>query len=196
MDLRIVKTRIALKNALCDLVNDNDFEKITVKDICKRASVNRITFYDHYKDKYDLLNDIFIELDNNAIENGKILDKENNPLNDSHKSLINYLLSYVNGLITRSSLIKSMAKHMSGYIYFAFTNFLNNRFRQLLNFYNQESNLIYSPEQTTAFICNGLIGFVIAGINNSSTEDLSEEFYKAQKLFHSLINNHIFINKK
>ena len=59
MDLRIIKTESSLKNALCNLVKERDFEKISVKDICEAAGINRITFYDHYKDKYDLLNDSF-----------------------------------------------------------------------------------------------------------------------------------------
>lgn len=191
MDLRIIKTESSLKNALCNLVKEKDFEKISVKDICEAARINRITFYDHYKDKYDLLNDIFLELDHIAQEKGKLLDIENNPTNDRHQSLINYLLSYVIGLINRSSLIESMSKNLSGYIYFAFQAFLKNRFKEIILYYNQEDNLIYDVNQTTSFISNGLMGFVISGISNAKPNEFEKEFYKAQNLFHGLIDNHI-----
>ncbi len=35
----------------------NSFEAITVKEICKRAMVNRATFYAHFDDKYALLDE-------------------------------------------------------------------------------------------------------------------------------------------
>ena len=41
------------------LINENDktFEEIKVSDICKKALINRSTFYSHYNDKYELLVD-------------------------------------------------------------------------------------------------------------------------------------------
>ena len=39
------------------LLNIKDFEYITVKDICLKAKVNRSTFYLHYLNVNDLLED-------------------------------------------------------------------------------------------------------------------------------------------
>lgn len=58
VDIRVKKSKENLFFALIQLLRDDSFDKITVLDICKRASVNRMTFYNHYQDKYDLLNDI------------------------------------------------------------------------------------------------------------------------------------------
>lgn len=57
-DLRIIKSKRDLCNALKELVLVIPFGKITVGDICEKAMVNRMTFYRHYKDKYELLNDV------------------------------------------------------------------------------------------------------------------------------------------
>ena len=54
-DLRITKTKRDLRLALIYLLKDVSFEKITIGDICEKAMVNRMTFYKHFKDKYDLL---------------------------------------------------------------------------------------------------------------------------------------------
>lgn len=54
-DLRIVKTRKALYRAFEELMKSKSFEQIKVSDICNEALINRSTFYDHYTDKYDLL---------------------------------------------------------------------------------------------------------------------------------------------
>jgi AcrR family transcriptional regulator len=60
-DPRVRRTRQVLQEALIDLAAERGFDAITVGDIARRASVNRATFYRHYRDKYDLLEQIFQE---------------------------------------------------------------------------------------------------------------------------------------
>ena len=55
LDLRVRRTHKLLWEALMALLVEQDFEAISVKDICDRAMVHRTTFYKHYQDKYDLL---------------------------------------------------------------------------------------------------------------------------------------------
>lgn len=57
VDLRIIKTKKVLYEALEDLMIDNSFEEIKVSDICAKALINRSTFYAHYTDKYELLDE-------------------------------------------------------------------------------------------------------------------------------------------
>lgn len=54
-DPRIRRTRNLLQGALRKLMNDKSFDDISVQDITEAATVNRATFYDHYTDKYALL---------------------------------------------------------------------------------------------------------------------------------------------
>jgi AcrR family transcriptional regulator len=54
-DLRIIRTRESIREALIDLIEEKGFEAITVKDMTTRARINRGTFYAHYQDKYDLM---------------------------------------------------------------------------------------------------------------------------------------------
>jgi AcrR family transcriptional regulator len=60
-DPRVLRTQKLLQEALIDLNTERGFDAITVKDIAKRAAVNRATFYRHYQDKFDLLEQIFQE---------------------------------------------------------------------------------------------------------------------------------------
>jgi AcrR family transcriptional regulator len=58
-DPRVIRTHKILQEALIELTAERGFDAITVGDIAKRATVNRATFYRHYQDKYDLLEQIF-----------------------------------------------------------------------------------------------------------------------------------------
>lgn len=61
-DLRVRRTQKAIKHALLKLIEEDGFEKITVKDITDTAEISRNTFYLHYEDKYDLTNKMCEEL--------------------------------------------------------------------------------------------------------------------------------------
>ncbi|MDO4168992.1 MAG: TetR/AcrR family transcriptional regulator [Lachnospiraceae bacterium] len=58
IDRRVQYTRKMITDAFLDLLAEKPIEKITVKEICEIADVNRGTFYSHYKDAYDLLEQI------------------------------------------------------------------------------------------------------------------------------------------
>lgn len=55
LDPRIRRTRQLLQGALGTLLRTRSFEEISVQDITEAATVNRATFYDHYADKFALL---------------------------------------------------------------------------------------------------------------------------------------------
>lgn len=59
MDKRIVKTRKAVFKAAFDLVMEKEPEKITVLELCKRAGINKSTFYLHYGGIEDCLEKCF-----------------------------------------------------------------------------------------------------------------------------------------
>jgi AcrR family transcriptional regulator len=61
-DLRVQRTRKLLQQALIELTVEMGFAAVTVRDITRRAMVNRSTFYRHYLDKYDLLNQYMAEV--------------------------------------------------------------------------------------------------------------------------------------
>ena len=51
-------TKKLLKDAILELMEARELDRITVKDICAAADVNRSTFYAHYEDVYKLLREI------------------------------------------------------------------------------------------------------------------------------------------
>lgn len=57
-DVRIYKTKKNISEALIILLNEKDFNQITIKDICSRSLISKSTFYSHFVDKYDLMEKI------------------------------------------------------------------------------------------------------------------------------------------
>lgn len=74
MDRRIKRTRTAVFNAVLDLMVEKDTSKITVLELCKRADINKSTFYLHYKSMEDCLQNCFEIIMNGIIEISSKID--------------------------------------------------------------------------------------------------------------------------
>ena len=75
-DARVRYTRKILKESLLTLMKEKPVNKISVKEVCALAELNRATFYAHYSDCYDLLSSIEQELVNafeKSLRDSKIL---------------------------------------------------------------------------------------------------------------------------
>ncbi len=59
---RVQTTKKLLREALMTLLAEKPLRSITVKELCLRAKLNRGTFYAHYADVYDLLEQIEAEV--------------------------------------------------------------------------------------------------------------------------------------
>ena len=55
VDRRIQRTRQLLDDALIELILEKGYDKITVQNIVDQANAGRSTFYSHFLDKDDLM---------------------------------------------------------------------------------------------------------------------------------------------
>ena len=81
MDKRIINTKNKLTNALLDLISEKKIKEITVLELCKKAHINRTTFYKYYTD----IDDLVIKYEKT------LLEKLENNVNEIKR---NYLLTY------------------------------------------------------------------------------------------------------
>ena len=56
-DIRYTVTNEIIKNSLKSIMENKPINKIKIIDICKEANISRTTFYNHYVDIYDLIED-------------------------------------------------------------------------------------------------------------------------------------------
>ena len=69
---RITLTKRLLQEALLLMLRDESINKISVRDLCEKAGINRTTFYNHYSCPADVLNDISQSFMNDI---GRMLDE-------------------------------------------------------------------------------------------------------------------------
>ncbi|MGO4546847.1 TetR/AcrR family transcriptional regulator [Paenibacillus sp. 2TAB23] len=54
-DPRVLRTRQLIRDAFIELLHELELEKVTVNRIAERATINRVTFYLHYRDIPDMI---------------------------------------------------------------------------------------------------------------------------------------------
>ena len=64
-DHRTRVTRLLIRQAFTDLLRVKPIQSISIKELCAAAGINRGTFYTHYRDIYDLLEQLEAELEEN-----------------------------------------------------------------------------------------------------------------------------------
>ncbi len=57
-DKRVIRTKKAIKAALFKLLETKDLSVVTITELTQKANVNRRTFYTHYRNITDILNEI------------------------------------------------------------------------------------------------------------------------------------------
>ncbi|MBV7275626.1 TetR/AcrR family transcriptional regulator [Clostridium sp. PL3] len=76
--LQASQTRDKIFTTATELFNELGFDKVTIREICKKAEVALGTFYLHFKSKHEILYDIYHKADNifeyNQISERKDLD--------------------------------------------------------------------------------------------------------------------------
>ncbi len=83
-------SKMLFKNALMDLLKEKgSINKVSVRELCDRAELNRSTFYAHYQEPNDLLIEIETELLDATEEHLKKIGAENEI--GAHKYILSFL---------------------------------------------------------------------------------------------------------
>lgn len=66
-DRRTYNTENLIKKTLLDLMQKKPFSKVTVTEVCKKAAINRGTFYIHFQDLEDVLDNIIRDIADSTV---------------------------------------------------------------------------------------------------------------------------------
>lgn len=135
-DLRIKKTYNSLIIAMSKILKSQNFNQITVIDLCEKAIISRATFYSHFNHKYDFLkywlmnlkeeyiyeNKSYHELEkmvNDCIEKNKTIIK--NIINDADIETLNILIEFLTSIV-KLNIVKKIDEN-TNFKHVVFSNF-------------------------------------------------------------------------
>lgn len=159
-------TKMVLQNSLFELLEKKPITKITIKELCENADINRTTFYSHYTDQYDLLSKIENETLAWARESvSNITDK-----NDKSKNIkiIEEIFQYI---VDNSKNMKLLMSERGD------INFQ----QQIFTIIYQQCGIYFSSDENAnlrdeyfIFVVNGSIGLLQHWLKNGMTKSARE----------------------
>ncbi len=170
-----MQTKNDIKQAFISLLEEKNFNAITVRDITTRAQINRGTFYLHFLDKYDLLEkceqEILQELEENAKEMLPTNMKKYLMLDEPHPFIINIFTYFQENapflkVVLGPNGDPSFEEKLRNLI-------IQKMFRNVSN-YKRVEDLDLPFEVVTQFISSALVG-VIRYWLNSNLQQTPEE---------------------
>lgn len=176
---KVVRSKKLFKHTLLTLLKKKHFDEITITEIVKEAGYNRGTFYFHYEQKEDLLeeiiDDVFDEL-HKAFRHGYMnYDKEVNILELSTIALFDHFIEYkefyqimLGGNINHNfqdKMIDTMKKH----------------FREDIDFTANDVDSNIDIELFYTYRVSGIIGIILEWIQHDfhhSRDYMAEQIVK------------------
>lgn len=174
-------SKMLFKNALMDLLKEKgSVAKISVRELCDRAELNRSTFYAHYQEPNDLLIEIETELLDATEEHLKKIGAENDI--GAHKYILSFL-QYIrqNDKPFRALLIDSTDPEFR-------SRFMQQSIIQFVD--NLRIELPKELEQYIfSYILNGSTGIIIQWIRSDYAADENDIVNLLFSINHSALTN-------
>lgn len=155
---RIKMTKDLLCDSLIHFLKQKDIQRITVKEICEFADINRSTFYRYYQDPFDQLmklqQEIILETNQYV---AKIIDRMNHLETENSNSCLTSIEEYLDYMQSKKDLIQLLVKILP-----------DNQF--WINFVGQAQNQIISSAHSMntstnnfdfIFASSGCIGLLV-----------------------------------
>lgn len=167
-DIRVIRTQTALLEALEDLIKTKKLSNITITELCAAAKINRNTFYYHYNNIFEFLDEhkkLIIDDLNDISEISKTHNKQNLvevfTVLKKHPYFLNILIS-PNCDLDFFNEIFDVASSKASIIFSKDPNTLTNRERLLCSYCNAGCNAVIitwimndmkeSPEEIADFV--------------------------------------------
>ena len=195
-DMRTKRTKKALKKAISLLILEESIEAISVTDICKKADINRVTFYTHYEDKYALLHELLHDII-------QLIDRENQIYYQQNKTG-DILLDYTNTISHSIYKIcfenKVFIKALSNQENLIFTKMVEEIIvKEGIKHVNVINNLVeymFPNEFIIQFLLGGFSKLIFEYALNETGITEKEFFNYFSNLFYSLLKSEIFFKLK
>ncbi len=188
-DKRIIKTKKNIKETFIKILSKVPFEKITIKELCEKANVSRITFYAHFNDKYDLVESISKDMINSAQIKYQNLQNENNSEKDPIKSYCNFLDCILNLYYENFEFFSHTGSYENPYLNFSVYEYI---LKYLEIHTKRRSKMLkpkYDVKKIAGFLCYGVWGFIKE--SHFKTESIEMVRMELRKILEGILKSEI-----
>ena len=179
-DRRITLTKQLLKNALIELLKEKDIYRISIRELCERANVNRSTFYKYYGSQFDLLaemEDHMVEVVSNTISS--TITETVSSTSDVEQCVLTVCRYIEENLEITRILINNNVDSSFAKKIFQQTNIQESIIRSFSPYYPEEDlEYIYS------YVTSGCFQIIRIWINKENREPAEKIAQLFQKIFH------------
>ncbi|MGN0813767.1 MAG: TetR/AcrR family transcriptional regulator [Candidatus Coproplasma sp.] len=193
-DKRVVRTKRDLRNAFIELIVEKPFEKITVSEICRKASINKMTFYKHYQDKYALLDDCIKSVAENVFLKCFPDEDFDRRLNENPVDfLVDLLDSVMHESYEKKDVILSLSCGNNSSLRFVVAEYCNKLICRLVVRMSSAYTLKYPAHVISSFITGGFSNIITECI---TVPTLSSDEFKsyARMFFTDLIESKLIVS--
>ncbi len=183
-DLRVLKTRKAIKDAFLKLIQTKGYDRITIQDIADEAMINRNTFYLHYVDKFDLMENLCKD----SIDQLNVcINLEINDIDEISEGLFTSILMETFKVIEADIEFFKVMLSENGYPNFA--NHLKEALKNLMLAGLEKYTSEYKMDVALEYMISGLVGAICMWISHSEELQITEVIEQLSDIhFHNVLN--------
>ncbi len=183
-DLRVLKTRKAIKDAFLILIQTKGYDRITIQDIADEAMINRNTFYLHYVDKFDLMENLCKD----SIDQLNVcINLEINDIDEISEGLFTSILMETFKVIEADIEFFKVMLSENGYPNFA--NHLKEALKNLMLAGLEKYTSEYKMDVALEYMISGLVGAICMWISHSEELQITEVIEQLSDIhFHNVLN--------
>lgn len=190
-DRRAVRTKRMIREALSELIMEHGYNNISITDLTAKADINRGTFYLHYTDKHDLLEQVENEVINEISDRARNVNYEDMQNMDSAAN-IDFINKPMPFMIIVFEYIKENSKFMKAILcpkgdprfYDKLKNLLETNLfgKNLINAVRKE-NMMIPEEYFLSYILSAHLGVIQKWLDNDMKESPEEMALILSKMF-------------
>lgn len=161
-DIRSRYTKDTIMKVFIELIRQKPVEKITVKEVCEKAQINRSTFYKYYLDCYDVLE----QLENSALDR---FDETIKEMSDGEKDPERLITSMLIFLMDNTDLASFAGRRDQ--LQKFLSRFVERAYQQLDRWLDKEDLDPAMKMQAMAYIVQGSVGVIAQWLYTGMKED-------------------------
>lgn len=189
VDLRIRKSKHHLRKSIIKLLQSVQFSDINISMICKEANVSRVTFYNYYKNKTELLEDIVKIILNSTIKKTRI-ETGNKKINLCYFQCL--LINIIDICYKYEKIIPAMKTIGNLDLRNVIDNYFYDEILNSLKKFIKINNMEMDPYIATSLIVGGFARMIFDWIrlpSDKQREDSREKLEKSIKLLFKQFSN-------